>query len=77
MTGARATRASGGEVEQLARAVSHDLSQPLTTVVGFTQLLLTRYGDELDPAGREWLEFIVSAGARMQGTIDELVAALR
>jgi signal transduction histidine kinase len=77
MTTTTLTRVNRDEIGRLARAVSHDLSQPLTTVVGFTHLLITRYGDELGTAGLEWLESIASAGSRMQGAIDELVAALR
>jgi light-regulated signal transduction histidine kinase (bacteriophytochrome) len=65
------------ELEQLRHAVSHDLSQPLTTITGFADLLVRRYGESLDADGREFLSFITGAALRMRGMIDDLSSYIR
>ena len=65
------------ELEKLAHAVSHDLTQRLTTIAGFSRLLISRYELELDAKSREYLDFIVKGAADMQGMIDGLVGSLR
>jgi light-regulated signal transduction histidine kinase (bacteriophytochrome) len=76
-TAAAAPRRNAAELEELAHAVSHDLAQPLTTIAGFSRLMLSRYEFELDAKSREYLDFIVKGATDMQEMIDGLVGALR
>jgi light-regulated signal transduction histidine kinase (bacteriophytochrome) len=63
--------------EQLASTVSHDLSQPLTTIAGFADLLRRRYEGQLDSDADEFIAFILKGTDRMQAMIDDLVSYLR
>jgi light-regulated signal transduction histidine kinase (bacteriophytochrome) len=62
--------------DQLAHAISHDLSQPLTTIVGFADLLERRYSGRLDSDASEFIGFIVAGTKRMQAMLDDLQAYL-
>jgi light-regulated signal transduction histidine kinase (bacteriophytochrome) len=70
-------RCSTEELEELAHAVSHDLSQPLTAISGFADLLARRYGEQLHGEGDEFLTFIVNASSRMRGMIQDLTTYIR
>jgi light-regulated signal transduction histidine kinase (bacteriophytochrome) len=65
------------ELKELASSVSHDLSQPLTTVAGFADLLSRRYEGQLDADGEEFIAFILKGVDRMQSMIEDLVCYLR
>lgn len=57
----------------LATTVTHELANPLTAIVGYTDLLLE--DDDLPPRARERLELIDAAGARMERLIGEVLRA--
>jgi light-regulated signal transduction histidine kinase (bacteriophytochrome) len=65
------------QLKELASSVSHDLSQPLTTIAGFADLLARRYEGTLDSDGEEFLAFILKGVDRMQTMIEDLVSYLR
>jgi light-regulated signal transduction histidine kinase (bacteriophytochrome) len=58
--------------DQIARVISHDLSQPLNTIIGFSDLLERRYLGQIDADADEFIGFIVSGARRMQGMLDDL-----
>ncbi|WP_243645172.1 ATP-binding protein [Natrarchaeobius chitinivorans] len=64
---------SNERLEQFAHAASHDLQEPLRMVSSYVQLIDTRYGDELDDEGREFLEFAADGADRMRAMIDGLL----
>lgn len=65
------------ELEQFAYAASHDLKEPLRTVISFVQLLEIRHGEELGADARQTMNFIVEGAMRMRSLIDDLLALSR
>jgi light-regulated signal transduction histidine kinase (bacteriophytochrome) len=65
------------ELKELASSVSHDLSQPLTTIAGFADLLSKRYEGQLDPDADEFIAFILKGVDRMHSMVEDLVSYLR
>ena len=65
------------EMESFSYSVSHDLRAPLRVVDGFAAIILEDYGPRLDTLGREHVQRIVAAAARMNAMIDALLAMSR
>lgn len=65
--------ASNKDLEQFAYAASHDLQEPLRTIVGFTERIADYYADRLDERGKDFLKRIEKAGHRMQKLLDDLL----
>ncbi|HKV42989.1 MAG TPA: PAS domain S-box protein, partial [Blastocatellia bacterium] len=60
---------------QLVSGVAHELNNPLTSVIGFTQLMLTV--SALDPKSKEWIEVIKSEGERARRIVQNLLSFAR
>jgi two-component system NtrC family sensor kinase len=60
---------------QLLAGVAHELNNPLTTVLGFSQLLLEK--PELDPATRESLQRVVEAADRTRRIVSSFLTFAR
>lgn len=56
-----------------ASTAAHDLKSPLNTIIGFSQLLLSRYAGVLAGDGRRHVDRIVANAARMSALIDDLL----
>jgi PAS domain S-box-containing protein len=64
---------SNSELEQFAHAASHDLQEPLRTVVGAIQVLAEDHSERLSPDASQWLGFARDAAKRMQLLLNALL----
>lgn len=65
--------ASNRELEAFSYSVSHDLRAPLTTLIGFAELLTVKNEAQLDLSGQKYLGRIQESAFRMSRLIDDLI----
>ncbi|CCG09132.1 ATP-binding protein [Pararhodospirillum photometricum] len=68
---------SNAELERFAYIASHDLQEPLRSIVSFTQLIERRMGNDFPAEHRENFAFVVEAAKRMSLLIQDLLAVSR
>lgn len=77
----RATVASLERVNALQKEfiyiLSHDLREPLNSIINFSNMLEADHAAQLDTKGRRYLDFINSAGTRMRRLLDDLLSFVR
>ncbi len=65
------------EKENFYSILTHDLRSPLTSVMGFTDLVGKEPGDNLGESSQEYLKIIKSAGERQLSTIEDALEIFR
>ena len=61
------------EMDEFTYVVSHDLQEPLRTLIAFSDFLLRDYGDKFDANGQEYVRYLVEASRRMRSLIQGLL----
>ncbi len=61
------------ELEAFSYSVSHDLRNPLSRILGFSNVLLEGYSDKLDDEGKNHLNRVIKNAARMNRIMDDLL----
>lgn len=69
--------AAYGEMEDLARFLSHDLRAPLRGIDGYSKALMEDYGEKLDPVGMAYLQFIFEASRQAASLIERMIYFIR
>lgn len=65
------------ELDEFNYVVSHDLQEPIRTLIAFSDFLIRDYGDRLDDEGREYVRYLVEASRRMRSLIQDLLSLSR
>jgi PAS domain S-box-containing protein len=61
------------ELDEFVYVVSHDLQEPLRSLIAFSDFLLRDYGDRLEAEGQEYVRYLVDASRRMRAMIHGLL----
>ena len=72
-----ATQALAAEHAAFSYTISHDLRAPIRVVEGFGRILKEDYGAALDRVGRDHIDRVMAAAARMNHMIDALLSLSR
>jgi light-regulated signal transduction histidine kinase (bacteriophytochrome) len=62
------------ELDAFVYTVSHDLSTPLTPIIGYAEILHEKYRDQLDESALEYLAKIISSAENMDILITDLLS---
>jgi PAS domain S-box-containing protein len=68
---------SNRELQEFAAFASHDLQEPLRKIMGFSDLLSSKYGKSLNAEALDFLKRMRSAAGRMQALMDSLLTYSR
>lgn len=64
---------SNHELEQFAYIASHDLQEPLRSIISFNQILQEEYTHHLDPQALEYFRLVTNSAQHMQRLIQDLL----
>ena len=65
------------QLDEFVHVVSHDLQEPLRTLIAFSDFLLKDYGEKLETEGQEFVRYLVDASRRMRAMIHGMLNLAR
>ncbi len=65
------------ELDEFTHVVSHDLQEPLRTLIAFSDFLLRDHADKLDESGQDYVRYLVEASKRLRSLIKDLLELSR
>ena len=68
---------SNKELEEFAYAISHDLQEPIRSIIGFLQLFDAKFHDRVDEQGLMYIDRTIAASHRMKKLIENLLSLSR
>jgi PAS domain S-box-containing protein len=73
----RTLKHQNSELEQFTYITSHDLQEPLLTLMSFSELLLDEYSEGLNDEAKLYIEFINKSAVRMRALVTGLMEYAR
>lgn len=73
----RMLQSQNSELEQFTYITSHDLQEPLLTLISFSELLLDEYTEDLNDEAKLYIEFINKSAIRMRALVAGLMEYAR
>ncbi len=70
-------KSQNSELEQFTYITSHDLQEPLLTLMSFSELLLDEYSEGLNDEAKLYIEFINKSAVRMRALVTGLMEYAR
>ena len=64
---------SNKELEKFAYVASHDMQEPLRTIISYLQLLQEKFDKNMDKETEQYMDYVISAGYRMRDLITGLL----
>lgn len=64
---------SNKELEEFAYVVSHDMKQPIRTIISYLSLLKRKYEDKLDDTANEFINFSIGGANKMSDLIRDIL----
>jgi signal transduction histidine kinase len=64
---------SNNDLEKFAYVASHDMQEPLRTIISYVELIQKRYGSSVDTDIEKYMEYVTNAGYRMRELITGLL----
>ena len=63
--------------QRFIHIISHDLREPVNTIVNFASLLASDHAADLSESGRQYLRYVSNGGERMRELLDDLLNFVR
>ena len=62
------------QLENFAHITSHDLREPINTIISFSKILKQKLSEKLSPKEEKYVEFLITSGTKLKNMIDDILA---